>query len=100
MQITEFTEEPEVMQSFSRPDGTNEIWLRRNIREIEKEDGTVWVADEVMIVTALTAEEVMNQFDSYFVPDPVPTQEHIQSIIDYNLMMGNLEDPEEEDEDE
>ena len=99
MQIAEFTEEPAAIQSFSLHDGTNEVWLRKNIRKIEKEDGTVWLADEILIRSALSEEEIMEQFDSYFVPDPVPTEEHIKSVIDYNIMMGNLEDP-EEDEDE
>ena len=101
MHITEFTEEPEVMQDFLRPDGSREVWLRRNIKKVEKEDGDVWTAEEVMIVTKLSEEELLEQFDSYFVPEPVPTEEHLRAVIDYNVMMGNLEDPTaEEDEDE
>lgn len=100
MHITEFTGEPEVIQYFLRPDGLREVWLRRNAKEVEKEEGIVWVAEEVMIITQLSEEEILEQLDSYFLPEPVPEEEHLRALIDYNVMMGNLEDPSADEEED
>lgn len=95
--ITEFSAEPDVMQSFSRPDGQREIWLRRNIKKVEKEDGEIWTAEEVMFVSNLSDEEIIGQADSYFIPDSGTDEDYLRAIIDYNLMMGTIEDPSEEE---
>lgn len=97
LHITEFSAEPDVMQCFSRPDGQREIWLRRNIKKVEKEDGDIWTAEEVMFATNLTDEEILSQIDSYFTPEPGTDEDHLRAIIDYNLMMGLIEDPGEEE---
>ena len=65
------------------------MWLRNNIQLVGRTDGelewNVWTADEVMLVTHLTREEIEAQFDEYFViPEPQPTIEDLVEAL--NIM--------------
>jgi len=65
------------------------VWLRNNIQLVSRTDGelewNVWTADEVMLVTHLTREEIEAQFDEYFViPEPQPTIEDLVEAL--NIM--------------
>lgn len=63
MQKTYFSTEPEKILYLPQSDGTAEAYLRKNTRQTEEG----WEADEVQIRTRLTEEEILAQFDSYFV---------------------------------
>ena len=77
-----FTQEPGQVLFIPRSDGTNEVWLRRNIEEIETEDGTAWRADEVSFETCLTEQEVLDQADSYFIEEPETTIDDLVEALD------------------
>lgn len=60
--------ELEQVAYFPQPDGTAIVYLHTNIERDAKDndDGTsfdLWEADEVMVVTDLTEDEIMENFD-------------------------------------
>lgn len=77
-----FTAEPDRILYMPQNDGTAEVWLRRNIRQEETEEGLVWVADEVSFKTRLAREEVIAQADSYFIEEPETTIEDLVEALD------------------
>ena len=98
MEKVEYSDRPERILYLPQPDGSAEVWLRNNIRQTEKTDGEmtwlIWEADEVMISTHLTQEEVEARFDEYFIePEPTPTIEDLieaLNIMEDILLGGEL----------
>ncbi len=98
MERVEYSEQPERILYLPQADGSAEVWLRNNIRLVNRTDGelswNIWVAEEVMFVTHLTLEEVTTQFDEYFVvPEPQPTIEDLveaMNILEDILLGGAL----------
>ena len=67
----EFNAQPDEIMYMSRPDGTADVWLRKDITECEteNEDGeavTYWTAEEVQLNTAMSADEVAENFDDLY----------------------------------
>ena len=75
-------------------DGSAEVWLRRNIRQEEAEEGPVWTADEVSFRTRLTQEEIIAQADSYFIEEPETTIDDLIEALDIltGIVIGEEED--------
>ncbi len=75
--------EPERAEVRTLRDGSHEIRLHRNIRqEDDGEDGQIWTADEVLIVTRLEPEEVLEHFDDYFEEKTPVTLEDLAEAVD------------------
>lgn len=71
----EFATKPSVIEFIALPDGVNDIWLRKNIRETthvdtttedNKREITVFAADEVYMRTKVTKAEIEANFDKWF----------------------------------
>ena len=88
-----FTTEPSQVSYIPQADGTAEVWLRRNIREEQTEDGVQWSADEVQFNTCLTEEEVLAQADKYFLEEPETTIEDVVEALNIltDLIIGEEE---------
>lgn len=80
-----FEEEPDTITYQPQKDGTANVYLRKNIEQIEvvqsssSESGSeamrmTWVADERNFQTTLTLEEVEAQFDELFSDKKEETQ--------------------------
>lgn len=75
--------EPERAEVRTLRDGSHEIRLHRNIRqEDDGEGGQIWTADEVLIVTRLEPEEVLEHFDDYFEKKTPVTLEDLAEAVD------------------
>ena len=73
---------PEAIQYMPLPDGYADVWLRQNIEEYtDSEGGAGWQADEVYFRTALTLEEVTEQFDVLFEEAPTLTETEDDGIV-------------------
>ena len=67
-----YDNEPEKVKYEKLPDGTANVYLRQNVKQVDqvtRTDGAettvkVWTADEKNIQTTLTKEEVEAQFDT------------------------------------
>ena len=78
-----YDSEPEKIKYESLPDGTANVYLRQNIKQVDHTqigtDGTettakVWTADEKNIQTTLTEVQVEAQFDTLILDgDSTPT---------------------------
>jgi len=78
-----YDEEPKKIKYESLPDGTANVYLRQNIKQIDQTqtnaDGKetavkVWTADEKNIQTTLTEAQVEAQFDTLVLSgDSIPT---------------------------
>lgn len=78
------------------PDGTANVYLRRNITQAERstfnqdqeERQTVWTADEKNIQTELSKEDVEANFDQLFITAdfPAPTLEERVAVLEAALM--------------
>lgn len=55
------------------PNGTADVWLRTNICQVDTEE-LCWRADEIYLHTDRTLEEIVQNFDSYFVKQPTDTE--------------------------
>jgi len=53
-----------------------------NIEPYVTEESSGYQADEVMFYTRLSQEEVLEQFDSYFIEEPEPTISDLVEAID------------------
>ena len=74
---------PERAEVRTLRNGSNEIRLHRNIRqEDDGEGGQIWTADEVLIVTRLEPEEVLEHFDDYFEEKTPVTLEDLAEAVD------------------
>ena len=93
MQKVYFTAEPDQILYMPQSDGTAEVWLRRNIRQEEAEEGPVWIADEVSFRTRLAEEEVIAQADKYFIEEPETTIEDLVEALDIltSIVIGEEE---------
>ena len=75
--------EPERAEVRTLRDGSHEIRLHRNIKqEDDGEGGQIWTADEVLIVTRLEPEEVLEHFDDYFEEKTPVTLEDLAEAVD------------------
>lgn len=75
--------EPERAEVRTLRTGSHEIRLHRNIRqEDDGEGGQIWTADEVLIVTRLEPEEVLEHFDDYFEEKTPVTLEDLAEAVD------------------
>lgn len=75
--------EPEWAEARTLRNGSHEIRLHRNIRqEDDGEGGQIWTADEVLIVTRLEPEEVLEHFDDYFEEKTPVTLEDLAEAVD------------------
>lgn len=75
--------EPERAEVRTLRNGSHEIRLHRNIRqEDDGEGGQIWTADEVLIVTRLEPEEVLEHFDDYFEERTPVTLEDLVEAVD------------------
>jgi hypothetical protein len=79
---TIFTELPDRMLYMQKPDGSADVWLRKNVEEIEYEGTVMYQADEVYLSTRLSAAEIEEQFDSYFEEEIPVTVEDLAEAID------------------
>ena len=78
-----YDSEPEKIKYEALPDGTANVYLRQNIKQVDHTqigtDGTettakVWTADEKNIKTTLTKEQVETQFNTLILDgDSTPT---------------------------
>jgi hypothetical protein len=78
-----YDSEPEKIKYEALPDGTANVYLRQNIKQVDHTqigtDGTettakVWTADEKNIQTTLTKEQVETQFNTLILDgDSTPT---------------------------
>lgn len=74
------------------PDGTANVYLRKNITQTERstfnqdkeEKQTVWTADEKNIQTELSKDDVEANFDQLFLTSdfPVPTLEERVAVLE------------------
>lgn len=70
------------MLYMQKPDGSADVWLRKNVEEIEYEGTVMYQADEVYLSTRLSAAEIEKQFDSYFEEEIPVTVEDLAEAID------------------
>lgn len=78
-----YDEEPKKIKYESLPDGTANVYLRQNVKQVDQvqtsTDGTetavkVWTADEKNIQTTLTEAQVEARFDTLILDgDSAPT---------------------------
>lgn len=61
---------------------TSDVWLRKNIVEVETEEGVLWEADEIYLRSHLSKKEIENNFDSYFEEEIPVTVEDLAEAID------------------
>lgn len=67
MERTQSNAELTAIQYMPLPDGTADVWLRKNIEAVTGEEGeTYYEADEVYLRTELSLEEVQDKFDDVF----------------------------------
>ena len=75
--------EPERAEVRILRNGSHEIRLHRNSRqEDDGEGGRIWTADEVLIITRLEPEEVLEHFDDYFEEKAPVTLEDLAEAVD------------------
>lgn len=93
MEKVQFSELPEKIFYLKHSDGSAEARLRRNIQEVETDDGVMWTATEVFIPhTMLTVEELDGQFDTYFYEEPETTIADLTEAIDIltEIVLGGM----------
>ena len=84
---TQYSYEPQRMDYIPQKDGSAEVYLRKNIEEVDDgEGGTIWEADEVFLKTRLTEEDINGQFDSYFEEPIEMTIEDLAEAV--NILAG------------
>lgn len=66
METVSYSQQPEAIQYVPLPDGSADVWLRRNITQVDDEDTWGWEAEETYIHTDLTRDEVAANFDALF----------------------------------
>ncbi|MCD7886733.1 MAG: hypothetical protein LUG44_03840 [Clostridiales bacterium] len=66
METVSYSQQPEAIQYMPLPDGSADVWLRRNITQVDGEDAWGWEAEETYIHTDLTRDEVAANFDALF----------------------------------
>lgn len=63
---TFFTQEPGKILYMPLPNGKADVWLRKDIAEVETEDSSGWAAEEIYFRTTLTKDEVEADFETIF----------------------------------
>lgn len=91
-----YDNEPEKILYQPLPDGTANVYLRKNICQTErsqfnedKEEKTlIWTADEKNFITKLSRDDIEQQFDLLFLTAdiPKPTLEERISALEKGLM--------------
>lgn len=78
---------------FEKHDDGNWVWMRKNIEEVEDEEGNIqYSCDEVFFKTGATREEIVEQFDAYYffgttwVEEKEPTIEDRISAVEELLL--------------
>ncbi|MCD7820866.1 MAG: hypothetical protein LUG64_01460 [Clostridiales bacterium] len=66
METVSYSQQPEAIQYMPLPDGSADVWLRRNITQVDDGDTWGWEAEETYIRTDLTRDEVAANFDALF----------------------------------
>ena len=61
-----YSERPDEMRYCKLKSGNADVWIRKNIKEVETEEGVQWEADEVYLNTQETLEEVTTRKDQIF----------------------------------
>ncbi len=87
-----YDSQPEKILYQPLPDGTANVYLRKNIAQAERstfnqdkeEKQTVWTADEKNIQTTLSKDDVEANFDQLFLTAdfPVPTLEERMAVLE------------------
>lgn len=94
-----YDSKPEAILYQPLPDGTANVYLRKNIEQAERstfnkdkeEKMTVWTADEKQTVTTMTKAEVTASFDSLFLSADIstPTLEERITALERVIMEVN-----------
>lgn len=96
---TESSVRPSSVLMDSREDGTKAVRMAGNIQEVEKEDQTVFVYDEVVFDLEAgrneTAADILEEFEAWWEygsqdPEPLPSLEERVTLIE-EILMGGLE---------
>ncbi|MCD8189062.1 MAG: hypothetical protein LUD78_02395 [Clostridiales bacterium] len=66
METVSYSQQPDAIQYMTLPDGSADVWLRKNIVQVDGDDGWGWEAEETYIHTDLTRDEVAANFDALF----------------------------------
>lgn len=61
-----YDKQPTPIQYMPLPDGSADVWLRKNITAAEDSDEWGWCADETYIHTGMSLDEVAANFDQLF----------------------------------
>lgn len=61
-----YSDQPTPIQYMPLPDGSADVWLRKNITAAEDSDDWNWCADETYIHTDMSLDEVAVNFDQLF----------------------------------
>ena len=76
-------EQPATIDYKVRPDGTAEVWVYKDVRNVGTEEEPEWVAKGVFFTTALPESEIAANTDQYFVEEePEPTISDLVEAID------------------
>lgn len=63
----QYDKQPQTILYMPLPDGRADVWLRRDIRQEDTDEGSkAWAAEERYIRTGLTRAEVEARFDALF----------------------------------
>lgn len=84
VETVQFQTEPARIMYMPLPDGSADVWLRRDIRSETSEDGTEgWIAEEVYLHTEKSRDEIARDFDAYFEPERTAEQriESLESAV-------------------
>ena len=85
------TDTPKQVQYNKLPDGTAEVWLRKDIiEEVTEEGGTQYKYKEVMFITSESEESIVANFDTWFNFGSTWTSESLNNDIIYNQNMLNI----------
>lgn len=96
---TESNVRPSSVLMDNREDGTKAVRMAGNIQEVEKEDQTVFVYDEVVFDLEAgrneTAADIQEEFEAWWEygsqdPEPLPSLEERITLIE-EILMGGLE---------
>lgn len=83
------SERPVEVQVFP----TKDCFMRRNIKEVEDENGMHFEYDEVYFISDATAEEIANDFETFWetgriwTPEKPSWQDRMEAQMTYTAMM-------------
>lgn len=70
VQSVYYTQRPEDVLCAAGSHGGLDVWLRKNVTEVQRDGLTLWQADEVNFHTDLSEETVRSEADRLFVCPP------------------------------